>query len=198
MRKFRNANVKRPMGVFIQRPAPRLPRNCRWLIIFTRIIIPAPPAGNPLFHCKLTVSPPAKFKIIPIIMNYHGPGSATRAVRFGTASRVGSPARIAEQQDFVDWWGKTVGVRHGGDTKNADLRSCLSVEDAESQTGISQQTASRWRASLSPGRRIAVASPAIPPLCRRYSWRLPAIGNRRPAPGGQRNPWLQPTTHKQG
>jgi hypothetical protein len=50
-----------------------------------------------------------------------------------------------EQEDFVNWWEGAVTVRHGGDTKNAALRSCFSKSDAESETGISQQQVSRWR-----------------------------------------------------
>jgi hypothetical protein len=42
-----------------------------------------------------------------------------------------SGSKIADQEEFVAWWKKNVSVRHGGDTKNADRRSCLSVEAAE-------------------------------------------------------------------
>ena len=61
--------------------------------------------------------------------------------------------KIAEQRDFVAWWDQTVGVRlrpggSDGGALNADLRSTVSKDDAEAQTGISQQTVSRWRKAL--------------------------------------------------
>jgi hypothetical protein len=57
-------------------------------------------------------------------------------------------AKIEDQSEFVRWWEETVGVRHGGDTKNADRRSCLTVDTAEDLTGITQQTVSKWRKRL--------------------------------------------------
>lgn len=54
---------------------------------------------------------------------------------------------ITEQTMFVAWWDANVGVR-SGNPGNAALRSLLSVTAAETMTGITQQTVSRWRKSL--------------------------------------------------
>jgi phage N-6-adenine-methyltransferase len=56
-------------------------------------------------------------------------------------------AKIEDQREFVRWWDENVGVRHGagrGNKNNADPRS-FSAEDAEAETGISQQQVSKWR-----------------------------------------------------
>jgi len=54
-------------------------------------------------------------------------------------------AKIEEQAEFVEWWGKTV-QRPGGDRKSGDhsRRSALMIaEDAESLTGITHQQVSK-------------------------------------------------------
>lgn len=52
----------------------------------------------------------------------------------------------------IRWWDERVSVRHGpGGTdraKNADLRSLVSKDAAESDTGISQQQVSKWNKKL--------------------------------------------------
>lgn len=60
-------------------------------------------------------------------------------------------AALVRQLAAVAWWDQTVGVRESpgrnGIKSNAD-RSSISKDDAEAQTGISQQTVSRWRKAL--------------------------------------------------
>jgi len=53
--------------------------------------------------------------------------------------------------DFVNWWNVNVGVRHrppGGKSVSADLRSQLSMAEAEAETQINHQQVARWRAAL--------------------------------------------------
>ena len=67
------------------------------------------------------------------------------------AGRLAAQWMVDEQTNFVAWWNEAVGVRHGSgrNKKNADLRSLISSEQAETDTGISQQEVSRWRKKLS-------------------------------------------------
>src|SRR5580765_6083480 len=53
------------------------------------------------------------------------------------------------ESDFVAWWDREVGVRHGpgqgkAGLKNAELRSLISKTKAETETKITQQQVSRW------------------------------------------------------
>jgi hypothetical protein len=54
------------------------------------------------------------------------------------------------ERDFVGWWTANVGVREspGRSKSRADLRSILSMEKAEAETGITHQQVSRWRNGL--------------------------------------------------
>jgi phage N-6-adenine-methyltransferase len=57
--------------------------------------------------------------------------------------------KIAQQAEFVEWWGENVSVRQSpgrGGLSNAD--DALNKDRAESATGISQQQVSRWRKHL--------------------------------------------------
>lgn len=60
--------------------------------------------------------------------------------------------KIEEQEEFVRWWRENVSVRHGlnrHSVENADRRSlAMSVDDAESLTGITQQQVSKWAKKL--------------------------------------------------
>jgi phage N-6-adenine-methyltransferase len=55
-----------------------------------------------------------------------------------------------EQKDFVAWWDKYVRVRQssGGKRSRADLRSIISMEKAEADTGIKHQQKARWSRQL--------------------------------------------------
>jgi hypothetical protein len=57
--------------------------------------------------------------------------------------------KIADQQEFVEWWNdKVTGNRHNiNPSENAD-RGFLSVAEAEARSGITQQTVSKWRDRL--------------------------------------------------
>jgi hypothetical protein len=57
---------------------------------------------------------------------------------------------ITWQREFVAWWDREVGVRHAGDTKNADRRSCISKDVAETRAQITQQQLAQ-RAQASRG-----------------------------------------------
>lgn len=59
-------------------------------------------------------------------------------------------AKIAEQEEFCDWWRDHVSVRHGLNRHNQENASgsSLSVDAAEEATGIAQQQVSRWRKRL--------------------------------------------------
>jgi hypothetical protein len=68
--------------------------------------------------------------------------------------------KIIDQQEFVAWWGKEVRP-HGVRSDNADPRF-LAVEDAERQSGITQQTESKWAKRLRdiPAYRIRLYGPS--------------------------------------
>ena len=58
--------------------------------------------------------------------------------------------KIADQEEFVRWWAENVSIAHGagrGNKNNAE-RGSFSREQAEAQTGLSQQQVSRWRKRL--------------------------------------------------
>jgi hypothetical protein len=59
---------------------------------------------------------------------------------------------IADQRDFVRWWGKHVSPGRQATLKQyaeyADLHTRISMEDAEQLTGIKQWQESRWRTAL--------------------------------------------------
>ena len=60
--------------------------------------------------------------------------------------------KLEEQTEFVRWWKETVGVRqspgNNQHSSNADLRSTIPKDDAESLTGITQQQVSKWAKKL--------------------------------------------------
>ena len=70
---------------------------------------------------------------------------------------------VAEITSFVDWWDANVSVRESAGRKtSADLRSSLSADKAEQETGIAHQQVSRWRKELGrPGFELRGLSPAI-------------------------------------
>jgi hypothetical protein len=65
--------------------------------------------------------------------------------------------KMEDQAEFVRWWDETVGARHGagrGNKNNAD-QGCFSKEQAETQTGITQQQVSKWRRRLKEPEKYA-------------------------------------------
>ncbi len=60
--------------------------------------------------------------------------------------------KLEEQTEFVRWWKETVGIRqspgNNQHSSNADLRSTIPKDDAESLTGITQQQVSKWAKKL--------------------------------------------------
>ncbi len=58
--------------------------------------------------------------------------------------------QISDQRSLVSWWRKNVSMRHGAGRakKNADLRSLISLEQAEKLTKFSQQTISKFGTRL--------------------------------------------------
>jgi phage N-6-adenine-methyltransferase len=100
-------------------------------------------------------------------------------------------AKIEQQQEFVQWWGKTVGVRLNANSKvNADLSSPVSRVDAERLTGILQQQVSRWRKKLdNPDRyRERMIQAAM------RAAELRAAANHR-AEGTGENEWFTPAEY---
>jgi hypothetical protein len=75
---------------------------------------------------------------------------------------------IAEIRDFVAWWDLNVGVRKSaggsgehGASYNAEQRSMISREQAETETAIKQQQVSRWRTALGrPDFKARMAGPS--------------------------------------
>jgi hypothetical protein len=59
---------------------------------------------------------------------------------------------------LVGWWQANVSVRHAGDTKNADLRSCLKLSDAEALTGFTKVQVS---ASAADSRTVTRNLPSV-------------------------------------
>lgn len=54
--------------------------------------------------------------------------------------------KVEQIREFCDWWKEAVTVRLNANSKvSADRRTPLSMADAESMTGISNQQVSRWR-----------------------------------------------------
>jgi hypothetical protein len=98
---------------------------------------------------------------------------------------------IEEQRLFVGWWTANVSVRHGGDTKRADQRSCVTVEMAEDETHISHQQVSKWRKAL--------GLDDYPDKLRGPSWRKAmaekGTTDQRGASGTGDNEWFTPAEY---
>ena len=58
--------------------------------------------------------------------------------------------KIDEIQDFVAFWDAAVSVRHGMNRHTVEVhdQGCLSVDDAENETGITKQQVSKWRKAM--------------------------------------------------
>lgn len=99
--------------------------------------------------------------------------------------------KIEQQAEFVRWWGETVTVRHGGDTKNADRRSCLSKSDAEAITGITQQQVSKWRKATDEANREKYRAQLFGAAWKKAMGEEKAAENHR-AQGTGENEWYTP------
>jgi phage N-6-adenine-methyltransferase len=99
---------------------------------------------------------------------------------------------ISDQRHWVEWWGEHVSVREsaGGNQfrSNADLRSTINRDDAEAESGISQQKTFRWRRYLNGDiteYRVLLRGP---------SWRkaMQERTDQRGASGTGENEWFTP------
>ena len=96
--------------------------------------------------------------------------------------------KIEDQEEFVRWWRENVGKNWGGDrSKNADAEYLLSVDQAQSLTGILQPQVSRWGKALSNKDKYREQLIAV--ACKKAGLR--SADNHR-AEGTGENEWYTP------
>jgi phage N-6-adenine-methyltransferase len=102
---------------------------------------------------------------------------------------------ISDIRDLVEWWTANVGVRHrppGGKSVNADLRSQLTKDKAEAESGFKQQAISRYRTYLKD-------LVAFRDLLRGPSYRKAMLQrgstDQKGASGTGENEWFTPTEY---
>jgi len=100
-------------------------------------------------------------------------------------------AKIADQREFVRWWDTTV-RRKGGERwiDAADRGNQLSMADAETQAGISNQQVSRWRACTKTLESQEAYHDKLFDAARRAAKLAPADNYR--AMGTGENEWFTP------